>query len=108
MLTVTVLLHESTRMRSQISGALTAELPGLPCCLQGARAVGAWTPDCTTNFLLFAVIGCIISMLTLFLFNLAFATAAACSRVMDFYLRASWFGGKDVAWLTCSGYESLF
>lgn len=107
MLTVMVLLHGSTRMRSQVSGALTAEFPGMPCCLQGARAVGAWTLDCTTNFLLFAVIGCIISTLTLFLFNLAFAMAAACSRVMDFYLRASWFWGKDVAQLICSGYESL-
>lgn len=50
----------------------------------GACAGGGCAPNCITNFLLFTVIGCTISMLTLFLFNLAFAAAAVCSRVMDF------------------------
>lgn len=86
-------------------------VPSSPgCCAgwRGAGAVGACTLDCIANFLLFTVIGCAISMLTLFLFNLAFAAAAACSRAMDFYLRASWFGGKDIASLTCMGCGSLF
>lgn len=52
--------------------------------LAGPCAGGGCSLGCITNFLLFTVIGCAISMLTLFLFNLAFAAAAACSRVMDF------------------------
>lgn len=46
---------------------------------RGAGAGGACALDCITNFLLFTVVGRAISMLTLFLFNLAFAAAAACS-----------------------------
>lgn len=72
-----------------------------------AGAVGACAPDRVTNSILFTVTGWAVSVLTSFLFNLAFAAAAACSRVMDFYLRASWFRGKDIASRTCMCCGSL-
>lgn len=56
-----------------------AELPGIWGCLLGACAGGGCALNCITNFLLFTVIGCTISMLTLFLFHLALAAAAVCS-----------------------------
>lgn len=87
----------------QVSGVPPSEILGAT----RAESVGACAPDRVTNFILFAVIGRAISVLTSFLFNLAFAAAAACSRLMDFYLRASWFGGKDITSRTCMCCGSL-